>query len=269
MMYGRESLEPRGREFLRPRLRGVRFEDGAIPLEVLGDLAALRKMILEVAKWRFLEANPDRRRTPHDFNRIDLELTGISKGSAVPVISLMPDRTSPGSDPLPYYKFFEQARGDIVDTIGVANNIAQPEMRPRIPHRYLTRFKQIGRSLRDDESIEMFTPDRSYPARLTKYSRDLLIRWSSETETSWDVTFHEMTLRGVVSEADQARMTFGLQPVYGATVRGPIPEEYHEVIVTALGRYRHGDRVEVQGVGRYDKYHRPSKLESVKKGHLA
>ena len=49
-------------EFLCPRLIGARFEDGEIPLEFLRDLAALRKLVLDVAKWRFLAANPERAR---------------------------------------------------------------------------------------------------------------------------------------------------------------------------------------------------------------
>ncbi len=46
--------------FLRPKLVGKRFEENSIPLELLGDLAVLEAMIIEVAKGRKLV----RRRKP-------------------------------------------------------------------------------------------------------------------------------------------------------------------------------------------------------------
>ena len=57
------STEP----FLEPRLVGALFEGHAIPLEVLKDLAVLQDMIVEVAKWKFLQVNPDRKRSPRGF----------------------------------------------------------------------------------------------------------------------------------------------------------------------------------------------------------
>ena len=76
--------------FLRPRLTGRRFEGHAIPLEFLKDLAVLEEMIVEVAKWRFLEKNPDRTRSPRGFTKgIELKLTGVEDGSAIAVISLV------------------------------------------------------------------------------------------------------------------------------------------------------------------------------------
>ncbi|MXY47133.1 MAG: hypothetical protein F4Y44_09140, partial [Chloroflexi bacterium] len=66
------------KEFLRPRLQGRRFDDGGIPLEFLSDLAALQEMVLEVAKWRFLERNPERQRSPRGFTKdVHLKLTGL------------------------------------------------------------------------------------------------------------------------------------------------------------------------------------------------
>ena len=80
MMHSKELLQPRSGEFLRPRLRGARFDDGSISLDVLGELAVLRAMVLEVARLQFLGDNPDRQRSPHRFNRIDLKLTTIDQG---------------------------------------------------------------------------------------------------------------------------------------------------------------------------------------------
>ena len=71
-----------GVEFIRPRLIGPRFEDGEMPLEFLGDLAALGEMVIDVAKWRFLQENPWRRRVPKGFaGSVSLKLADVEKPS--------------------------------------------------------------------------------------------------------------------------------------------------------------------------------------------
>ena len=261
-MYSRESLELRNGEFLRPRLHGARFEDGSVSLEILGELAALRELVIEVARWRFLKENPSRQRSPRWFNKIDLKLTGISRGSAVPVISLVPDGRFFGSRPLSYQRFYERAREDIVDAIGAAEYNGSQAPNGRFPSHCLAHFNRIGRSLRDGEWIEFVTPTRREPVRLTKRSRLRLLHWASMKDVS------PVIFRGVVSEADRARMTFELQPVYGPKVSGPIPVEYLETVMTAFNRYDLGERVMVEGVGRINWSSRTSRLESVARVRL-
>ena len=59
-----------------------------------------------------------------------------------------------------------------------------------------------------------------------------------------------VTLRGVICEADQARKTFELQPVHGPRVSGPIPDEYLETVMMAFNQFRSGGRVVVEGTRR-------------------
>ena len=111
-----------GVEFLRPRLCGARFEGGVIPLEVLKDLAVLEEMLIGVAKWRFLQEHPERQRLPRGFTKgIELKLSAVEKGSAVPVISLFD--TSPRTSMMSGQNrsYFEQARESIVNAIGAAD----------------------------------------------------------------------------------------------------------------------------------------------------
>ena len=82
-------------DFLRPRLVGKRFEGHSIPLELLGDLAVLEAMVIEVAKWRYLQDNPNRKRSPRKFTEgISLTLTSVEQGSAVAVIAIAIDRST-------------------------------------------------------------------------------------------------------------------------------------------------------------------------------
>ena len=256
-MHSKELLQPRSGEFLRPGLHGARFDDGSISLDVLGELAALRAMVLEVARWQFLGDNPDRQRSPRRFNRIDLKLTRIDHGSTVPVISLVPDDAlSIGMRSL-YQHYYEHARDAIINVIGAAEYSESPAMNWPFPSHLLSHFSRIGRSLRNDEWIEFLTPNRIEPARLTKQSRLRLLQWSSLGEVSY------VTLRGVVSEADRARMTFEIQPEYGPKISGPIPIEYLGTIMMAFSQYDRGQVVMVEGMGRRDRNGRPYSLESV------
>lgn len=259
-MDSRESLRLRSGEFLRPRLHGARFKHGSVSLDVLGELDALRELVLEVARWRFLEANPWRQRSPRGFNGIDLRLTDIDCGSAVPVISLIPDERLSGAAAREYQHYYELAREDIVDVIGAAEHGDSQAPNVRFPNRCLAHFNRIGRSLRDDEFIELLAPTRDRPVVLTKQSCRRLHQWSMMAEVSGDVT-----LRGAICEADQARMTFELQPLQGPKVSGPIPREDLETVMVAFNRYGHGEKVIVQGTGRYDEHRHLSNLESVER----
>jgi hypothetical protein len=75
--------------FLRPKLVGKRFEDHSIPLELLGDLAVLEAMVIEVAKWCYLQDKPDRKRSPRNFtDGTSLTLTAVEDGSDIAAIAL-------------------------------------------------------------------------------------------------------------------------------------------------------------------------------------
>lgn len=251
-------------EFLSPRLQGKRFDDGFIPLEFLADLAVLQEMVVEVARWRYMEANPGRQRSPRGFaDSVTLKLSGVGAGSAVPVINLASAQRGLEGVPLPYQAFFEEAREYIIDAIASEGADAQPPTNGHLPVRYLAYFNRIGQSLRDDESFELsspsrVTPARLTPARLTKETRQRLLQRSSVA------TFRqEVTLRGTIPEADQSRMTFELQPAYGLKIPGPIPDQHYQTIVDAFKGYRENVKVLVQGVGRYDRQGRISDLESI------
>ena len=253
-------------EILQPRLSGERFRDGAIPLEVLADLAALGEMILDVAKWRFLETNPRRQRTPPGFfHKIDLKLTRIGGGSAVPTISL----TTTHPLILEIYDspqvFVEEAIEYILSAIGSAgrNGSNSEVSNVQLPNRFLKHFNRVGYSLRDDEFWEFQVKGSSDSARLTKETRHRLLELWRELKHTQDVA-----LRGGVSEVDRDRMTFELAPVYGPKTKGPIPEEHLHTIIDALSGYRTGRRVLVKGIGRYDNQGRLIVLESVESAAL-
>ena len=248
-----------GEAFLKPRFRGARFDDASIPLQFLADLAALREMVIEVAKWKYLQANTERRRVPRGFtNKVELKLTGVEEGSAVPVINIVSMEPSLNGLDLPYQAYFEMARDDIVSAIASASEGGYLSSNLRLPPKYLSYFNRIGRGLRDGEYFEFNVRSGSGPARLTRESRNLLLQAASVTEIT-----QEVSLRGTVPEADQDKMSFELQQVYGNKVICPLPDLHRETIIDAFTGYEENARILVQGIGRFDLQNRLLGVDSI------
>ena len=248
------------REFLRPRLRGRRFDDGGIPLDFLSDLAVLQKMVLEVAKWRFLQSNPGYQRTPRGFTKdVHLKVTELVEGNSVtPVITLSTAEPPSLFPQTTLQECLDEAIEYIINAMNAPEESAYSTANGALPIKYLAYFDRIGRNLQDGEAIDFSIPSGRASATLDQAKRRTLLAASRIRELT-----QEVTLRGSVSEADQDRMTFELQPVYGNKVSGPIPEQHLDTIIEAFNGYRNGIRVLVQGVGRHDRQNRLLSLESI------
>ena len=245
-------------EFLSPRLCGKRFEGAAIPLEILKDLAVIEEMVIEVAKWRYLENNQKRRRIPRRFTEgIELKLTRVEEGSTIAVITMVLTSLNLPTILPPNQICFEEAREAIVSAIEAAAH-NQPVC-GFLPDDSFVYFDRIGRSLREGESIEFTTPKHQQPARLTRETRRRLVLAPSRAK---EVT-EEVTLRGSIPEADQDDMTFKLLLNDGNKVKGPLPEQHLETILSAFTGYKRGIRVILQGIGRFNRHNRLLGFESI------
>lgn len=246
--------------FLSPCLEGERFNEHAIPLELLKDLAVLEEMVIEVAKWCYLQEHKDRKRTPRGFtDGIALKLTAVAAGSAVPRIDLFVQ--SAGFFPPGNQGYVEQARDHIRGAIDAADRDGR--ITEHLPEPLLGYFDRIGRSLREGEAI-VFDPENvERPARLTRASRRALLLASSQTRELTE----EVTLRGTIPEADQDRMTFDLQVTNGARVTAPLAAQHLPTILEAFTGFQHGTRVHLRGIGRFNRNERLQGLAEVE--HIA
>ena len=243
-------------EFLRPRLTGARFEGHAIPLELLKDLAVLEEMIVEVAKWKYLQDHPGRSRSPRGFTEgIELRLTGIEEGSAIPVISLLVAML--GLLPPENQVYFEHARDAVIDAIGAAET--NKSITEYLPEFSLAYFDRMGRGLRDGEAMEFTSGSRPTPAKLTKETRRKLVLASSHVKEMTE----ETTVRGTVPEADQDKMTFQVQLPDGRKIVAPMSTQHLDDVLEAFTGYQSGTRVLLQGVGRFDRNERLRGVDSI------
>lgn len=242
--------------FLAPRMVGPRFEEHAIPLELLKDLSVLEEMIIEVAKWCYLQDHAGRKRAPRGFTEgITLKLFGVGTGCAVPELNLVVEQ----SDLFPPVNqfYFEKARKHVIGAINAAEH--DEPIDAHLPDALLTYFDRFGRGLRDGEAIEFAPQEAERKARLTKATRRKLVLASSQVQELTE----DVTLRGSIPEVDQAKMTFEIQIINGPRVGAPIDRQHMQTVLEAFNGYKQGVRVLLQGVGRYNRYERLQRMETV------
>ena len=244
---------------MAPRLVGKRFDGHAIPFEVLKNLAVLEDLVIEAAKWKYLEATPDRQRVPRGFtDGVSLQLKEVRDGSVIPVIMLTLLTTTPlipemGS-PLSY---FEQGRDAILDTVSAAD--AQTQNANTLPSHLLGYFDQLGRTLRDDEALELDPKNTARPARLTKETRRRILLQSDKIKELTE----EVILRGTVPEMDQEKMSFEFQLVSGPRIKAPLEPQYLDSILEAFNGYRNNRKIMIRGIGRYSRNEKLLSINSV------
>ncbi len=242
--------------FLAPILKGTRFDGGVIPLEILPDLTVLGEMVVEVAKWKFKEANPKRSRAPKGFNdSFSFTLTDIEDGSAKPIIKLVVAAiTLFGSDS---QHFLEQAREAIIGAIGAAEH--QRPITQHLPQKFLGYFDKFGRNLKDDESFQFVDAAGKNTFSLTQSVRRKLVLASSVEEIS-----QEISICGLVHDFDQRNRTFQLTLPNGAVLpRIAVESQHYDAVLDASYGYRSKLRIRIHGIGQYDRNDRLIKVERI------
>ena len=247
-------------EFMKLEFQGRRFEGGELPLDILRDLTALKGMVLEVAKWKFREDHPERKRSPKGLTRdIDLKIIRIDSGSAVPVLGLCSTQSQGNFDiGLPYQKYFEDSASLIIQSIEAEELGQDQKAEDALPNKYLAYFDRVGRNLQEEESLRFIFSARNEEATLTQDIRRALLSRSRIKELT-----QQVALRGSIPEADQERMTFELQQIYGSKIGGRMNLQHLDTIVDAFAGYLDGTKVYVEGIGKYSQENRLLSLELI------
>ena len=215
-------------EFLKPRLVGERFNDHSIPVEVFKDWAAFEGLIIETAKWLYLEENHARKRTPRGFaDSFSLSLSKIEEGSAIAVL----DRTHNAGNLVPdgFATWFDQALERVLDVIGGAESGGYAEK--LLPKNLLAYFDQFGRSLHDDEQIEFLSSKTKKTIVYNKQVRKTLVLKSANFYKS------EESIRGSMSELNLEAKTFTLRLINNNKVVGHFNDELKTAALAALEAY--------------------------------
>lgn len=222
-------------EFLRPRLIGKRFSEHTLPLDILKDFAVLGEMLVEVAKRRYFDDNPSRRRLPNGFTKgLELHLLAMEQGSTVAVLSSPPYTLFPFGE----QDYLSRAKNEMIDAIAAVSDGGHPELEPEL----LRYFDRFGRSLRDDEAIE-FKDSKQKTITLTPTTRKRLIEASQAT--SWT---DEMILKGRIPMVDQSSLYFDLELNDGCKLKAPFTETHRKNILKYSVGYQENVYVAIKGV---------------------
>ena len=145
--------------FLRARLAGGRFDSHTLPLQVLPDLASYRRLIVEVAKFLFKETRGNRVRVPKGFEQsFELSISSVYGGASATVELVQPARyDKPQNQLFPRYGEFDEAREFVANLI---RTVSKGEKVPdSFPPHLVGLFNPFGQSLRDDEFVELNSPE--------------------------------------------------------------------------------------------------------------
>lgn len=218
-------------KFITPTFKGKRFDDHQLPIEVLGEFKAYRDFVLALAKRLYLKAhqNENRQRVPNGFaDQLQLRILSISEGSA----AVQVDRYSP--DDGKAHPEFEKGR-DLINMIISSPDGNIPE---EFPMDLLSYFEAFGRTLQDDESIELTVPNTQLAnATYTKARRLKLLERAHQPVDAG------ILLHGRISQVDVHNKRFTLLLEDQTEVDGVFHTEIGTFLIDALQRYEYQEAI--------------------------
>lgn len=249
--------------FARFRFAGGRFDSHTIPLEVLPDLAAYRKLVVEVAKMIFRRRMGKRVRVPKGFeDSFQIGLARIQGGmSAVAYMPRLCPVATPPQQPLnfaanqptfgqPQYPDFDDARDyidDLIDSVGSTGRVPQ-----EFPVELAGFFNSFGQSLHEDEFIELGFGGAKPVRYDTLIRKKIVLSRETTYENSVDAQFvlnGGVVAQGAIHVLDVNGVGFDFQP----STEFEFGKAYN----------RASENVRLVGTGLYDKNERLRRLLSV------
>lgn len=206
--------------FLKPILKGSRFDDHSIPVEVFSEFNSYKNLILEVAKYLYKKKN-SKQRLPGGFgNQLTLKISQIQQGSAIAVLEREYDSTSD-------YVEFEEAR-DLVDSV-----IAQKGPSADFPENLYYLFDSFGKTLVDGEEFLLCKPNQQ-PADATVYSK--LVR-GQLLSINRKPFLGSVNAIGRITEVNVVTGKFEMQTHNGITITGQYSDEFKQSLRDAHTHY--------------------------------
>lgn len=224
------------------RFDGKRFEEHALDVECTQELIAYRNLVVECAKELWRRKNPGRMRLPKGFEEeFRLQFDRIEPGSAR--IPLQRVQVEQGNLDWGSLDEFDEA-AELIDAAIAAANIDQL-LPDALPTNVIPLFRDLGKSLREDEV--MFTKARhcTVEAAYTAKARQRLTDWVGPSyEDMVDVV-------GEVRMANVGPGTFALQLDATETpLNGRFSPEQETEVLDALRNHR-SVRLRVEGVAEF------------------
>ena len=244
--------------FARFRFAGGRFDSHTIPLEVLPDLAAYRKLVVEVAKMLYRRRMGTRVRVPKGFeDSFQIGLARIEGGrSAVaymprlhPMVVPPPQQSlsfaanQPSFDQ-PQYPDFDEARDyidNLIDSVGSTGSVPQ-----EFPVELAGLFNSFGQSLFEDEFIELGFGGAKPVRYDTLIRKKIVLSRETMYENAVDAQFvlnGGVVAQGTIHVLDAKGVSFDFQPSTEFEFKKAYDRASENVRLVGTGLYDKNDRL--------------------------
>jgi len=223
-------VEKRRYELVKQKFSGPRFEDHGLDVDVLPELVAYKKLLIETAKEIWWRKHPGRERIQRNFEAsLRLKFYRLAEGSvAVPL-----EREIEVEEGLLHFEpvpdELDEAARVLEEAIDAASTDAP--LPSDFPKNVIPLFEQLGRTLEADDTIE-FEPPRGARARkkvvYTQQTRTRMIERATGEYS--DV----VSVSGEIRAADLDGGNFSLRREDGSKVFGKFSSEHEAQITEAL-----------------------------------
>lgn len=226
-------------ELVTHRFKGGRFDDHGLDVDVLPELIAYKTILVETAKELWRRNHPDRQRLPKNFeDSLSLKFYEIIPGSAaVPLMreieiqeGLLPFEPPPDE--------LDEAVVLVTDSI---KSVSEDKAFHRdFPKNVIPLFSEYGKTLREDESIELKPAKKGATARYSSKERKHLVEL---VQAGYEDI---VDLVGEIRAADLDGGNFALRLADETKVTGKFSPEQETTIIEAL-REHASRRLHIKG----------------------
>jgi hypothetical protein len=233
----------RWEDIVEHAFKGPRFKDGPLDVEAMSELPAYRALVVRVAEELWRRRNSERMRLPRNFgDRFQLRCARIEKGSSVAVLER--NRESEEQMELGFTSqgdVFDEAIALISDAIDATNLGVQ--LPSGFSKQVLPMFRNWGRSLRDNETIEIRS--RRNPVCRSEYSSTTRSNLLSLVEVDYEDRT-ETTGHVLATSIRHGRFELYPDPTASYGIDVPLSQEHERVVLDALVAYSNA-KVTVKG----------------------
>ncbi|MBK8251749.1 MAG: hypothetical protein IPK82_03665 [Polyangiaceae bacterium] len=221
--YRQRTVEESNDHFLEITFEGGRFATHSAPVGTLAELGTIQNLLLLVARHRFKEMNPGRRRLPRGFvDAAQLHLVAVRNNCLT--ASLARPNVSSWQPTLFDRTLFEFARDLTVEALKSAD--AGGVLPAGFPPIALMQLGAVGRLLGEDEALVMRGVNSA--ARVTQRSREWIGKMAHQPVE------RDVELEGEVEELDDVNDRFSLR-TDESRIEVPFRSHQRGTVVEAVG----------------------------------
>ena len=232
------------RELVTLRFTGARFEDNGLDLDVLPELIAYKRLLIETAKEVWRRRNPERQRLPRGFDTsITIKFFTLKPGSTeVPLVREVDVPVAPQLPLVDGMDEIDEAAALLGEAIDSADRGQAAPV--GLPSSVVPFFSSFGETLRDGETIFVKPARRAMTARYDPQVRRRVLDWIEP------IYEDRVDLIGEVRGTDLDGLNFSIRLADGRKVRGPFTEDQERTVLDAIGAHE-SRHLHVRGIGEF------------------